>query len=236
MSNYPSHNGQFLHHQQSTSPYQHPAQPIAWDPRYATSDPALNVQSLYNSMSVLQTSRTKLTDLLFLSATYGVPQAAASPSQFPMYYSPPTSTSSPFSQPTQYPPLPLSAPAPYPTVSAAAVPVPQRHSYPPTSYHQSPVMSASRSTSVSPPRSASTASSPGSSQFSVIAPGGRTLASSSDHREAMHTARSMQRGDGIHPADDTRQCPHCGKVCDRPSTLRTHLNSHTGLRRMSRLH
>ncbi|KAH7096794.1 hypothetical protein BKA62DRAFT_624635, partial [Auriculariales sp. MPI-PUGE-AT-0066] len=78
--------------------------------------------------------------------------------------------------------------------------------------------------------SSSPSSSSPPAQFGVMAPSGRTLSSNSNFKVAMRVARSMQRGDGVNPADDTRVCPHCNKVCDRPSTLRTHLNSHTGVR------
>ncbi|KAH7099285.1 hypothetical protein BKA62DRAFT_772670 [Auriculariales sp. MPI-PUGE-AT-0066] len=140
--------------------------------------------------------------------SYGAqPSALAGQYQVPPHY-PTTSPGSPFDRPTMYPPMPLDA------LSASPL----------TRGHHHPGYSAPAASHI--PRPATAA--PSSSQFGVIAPSGRTLAASADYSVAMHTARSMQRGDGTHPADDTKVCLYCGKVCDRPSTLRTHLNSHTG--------
>ncbi|KZV86682.1 hypothetical protein EXIGLDRAFT_680714 [Exidia glandulosa HHB12029] len=46
------------------------------------------------------------------------------------------------------------------------------------------------------------------------------------------TARTARRiaDDALIEDHDDRSCPYCSKVCDRPSTLRTHINSHTGER------
>ncbi|EJD45105.1 hypothetical protein AURDEDRAFT_114213 [Auricularia subglabra TFB-10046 SS5] len=68
------------------------------------------------------------------------------------------------------------------------------------------------------------------SQFAVLTSSGRTLATADTYRDMLSAARTAKREEGIMPAEDARVCPYCGKVCDRPSTLKTHLNSHTGER------
>ncbi|KZW01438.1 hypothetical protein EXIGLDRAFT_718536 [Exidia glandulosa HHB12029] len=68
------------------------------------------------------------------------------------------------------------------------------------------------------------------SQFAVITPSGHTLAAADTYQDMISAARTARRTADGALVEDGRSCPYCGKVCDRPSTLRTHLNSHTGER------
>jgi len=80
------------------------------------------------------------------------------------------------------------------------------------------------------------------STFAVLEPQGGSLsvaASATTYRGMIQAARvhttrrnhdfTNELGEPL-PIEDSRVCPYCGKVCDRPSTLKTHINSHTGER------
>lgn len=79
-----------------------------------------------------------------------------------------------------------------------------------------------------PASTASTGPAPG--EFAVLTITGHTIAASSSYRSILSAARSVRKAQESGLDDDTRTCQFCGKVCDRPSTLKTHLNSHTGAR------
>ncbi|KAH7096755.1 hypothetical protein BKA62DRAFT_596612, partial [Auriculariales sp. MPI-PUGE-AT-0066] len=67
-------------------------------------------------------------------------------------------------------------------------------------------------------------------EFAVLTLTGHTIAASGNYRDVLSAARSVRRAAETGLGDDSRTCGYCGKVCDRPSTLKTHLNSHTGER------
>lgn len=67
--------------------------------------------------------------------------------------------------------------------------------------------------------------------FAVLTTAGQTVATGPTHQSANDAARAalqaVQRDESV---VNSRTCHYCGKVCDKPSTLQTHLNSHTGNR------
>ncbi|KAH7096759.1 hypothetical protein BKA62DRAFT_624659 [Auriculariales sp. MPI-PUGE-AT-0066] len=71
---------------------------------------------------------------------------------------------------------------------------------------------------------------PAIGEFAVLTLTGHTIAASDSYKEILNAARSVRKANESGLVDDSRTCEFCGKVCDRPSTLKTHLNSHTGVR------
>jgi hypothetical protein len=81
-----------------------------------------------------------------------------------------------------------------------------------------------------PPPSTTTSTGPAIGEFAVLTITGHTIAASGKYKDVLDAAKSVRKANESGLLDDSRTCHFCGKVCDRPSTLRTHLNSHTGAR------
>jgi len=124
------------------------------------------------------------------------------------------SSASPYSA---SPTTPLSAHLP-PAVYASS----SSSSYGPTTFTAPTPLPASAIPSASSLQHSSS-SGPAKGQFAVLTLSGRTLASSGNYKEVLSAARSAKRGAGANGEgipDETRTCGFCGKVCDRPSTLK----------------